>query len=245
MANYLLLETGDRLLLETGDRLLLEDQASAGITGSAGVVLAGVTSAAAGMLVVKGTGAMAIGAVGGVATGAVAIKAVGSVNLGPVTMIGSGGLVVKGSIATTLAALSLTAAGNQGATGAAVITLTDTALAATTTVGPVTAPAPTPTHYGGGWSAHEFARLRSKLARKKKRLRQAADEILAALPGQAPPGDSVDALAALAPRIEAAIAQLHAATTMSALREIQGRLHAVRATIEAEIDDEEILLLAA
>jgi len=244
MANYLLIESGDRLLLETGDKLLLEDQAGAAITGGASIALAAVTAVAAGALAAKGTAAMTLGAVGAVAAGAMTIKATASANLAPTDAAASGSLAVKGGATTTLDGLSLAATGGRGATATTLVVLGNTTLVAAATVtGAIEVPASMP--YGGGWSAHEFTRLRRKLVRGKKRLRRVADEILEALPEPSPPGESVGAIASLGARIEAVIAQIQAATTMSDLRQAQGRLHAAKAALEAEIDDEEALLLAA
>lgn len=243
MANFLGLETGDRLLLETGDKLLLEEQSGAVITGNAAVALAAVSVSTAGALTVRGTTSVTLGPVGTVATGAMPIKAAASINLASTSLVAGSAIALRGGAGVTLPGVSLVAAGRQGGAGTAAVGLGNVTLAAAATfIGTTTALAAV--QLGGGWSAHEFAHLRRSLARGKKRLRRVATEILEVLPRPSPDDDR-DAAAPLMARIEAAIVQLQEATTMSALREIRGRLHAVRVAIETEFDDEEVLLLAA
>ncbi len=241
MANFLRLETSDRLLLEAGDGLLLEDQAGAANTGAAAVTLDAAIVAGTAGLAVKGNASVVFGGVSTAAIGTAVVQATGPVGLAPVTATARGTLALRGSTAVSLAATAVAATGGQGGTAAALIGLADAGLAATAMISGAATTSPSGQR-GGGWSAHEFARLRHNLARKKKRLHQVAAATLESLPLD---DRNADAIVSIVRRIEAAMAQLQAATTMAALRDVQGRLYAARASIEAEIDDEDILLLTA
>ena len=243
MANNLLLESGDRLLLETGDKLLPEDQAGTANTGTAAVALAATSASSAARIAVRAAASIALDAASAACAGATTIRATASVGLAPAATVAGGRLALRGSVAVSLTPLSAVATGGSGAIGTAAIGLAGTALAAVATIAGTGAQSPS-VHLGGGWSAHEFARLRRKLARKKHRLQQIAAATLESLP-RPQDGDGAEAIGLIARRIEAVLAQIEAATTLSAVRDIQGRLYAARAALVAEIDDEEILLLAA
>lgn len=100
---------------------------------------------------------------------------------------------------------------------------------------------------GGGWDAHQFAKL---LRRRKKRLREDVREIIAEA---APVAREVaaelpqepDTLGPMIEQARAALERLEIAATAQTLARIEAEISALRERIEEEIDEEETLLLLA